>query len=77
MRLPRLSCLSALQATPAGQRIAPVIVVIDKGVDLRLEGARQEVVFGQNAVFSGVWCQRSILPWIWGWLDEPRVCSML
>jgi hypothetical protein len=51
--------------------------VIDKGVDLRLEGARQEVVFGQNAVFSGVWCQRSILPWIWGWLDEPRVCSML
>ena len=52
MRLPRLSCLSALQATPAGQRIAPVIVVIDEGADLRFECTRQEVVFEQDAVLQ-------------------------
>ena len=34
--------------------VAPVIVVIDKGIDLRLQIARQEVVFEQDAVLQGL-----------------------
>src|SRR5471030_1439233 len=26
--------------------------------------------------FFNVWCQRSILPWVWGWKGAPRICVM-
>ena len=55
--------------------IASMIVVLDEGCDLGLEIAWQKVVFEQDAVrFFIVWCQRSIFPWVWGWLGDPRVC---
>lgn len=40
-----------------------VVAVLDEGLDLALEVAKQEVVFEQDPVFR-VWCQRLILPWI-------------
>ena len=45
--------------------IAVVVVMLDKGRDGRLEFALQVVVFQKDAVL-GVWCQRSILPCVWG-----------
>ena len=41
--------------------VAVMIIVLDE----RLEVAGQEVVFLADAVLR-VWCQRSILPWVWG-----------
>ncbi len=26
--------------------------------------------------FFRVWCQRSILPWVWGWRGAPRIWRM-
>ena len=34
--------------------VAPVIVVIDEGAELRFESTRQEVVFEQDAVLQGL-----------------------
>ena len=34
--------------------IAPVIIVLDEGLDLAFEIARQEVIFEQNAVLQGL-----------------------
>ena len=45
--------------------ISLVIVVLDERFDLAFEVAGQEVVFLADAVLR-VWCQRSILPWVWG-----------
>ena len=45
--------------------IARVIVVVDKGGDLGLKIAGQEIVSNKMRFFS-VWCQRSILPWVIG-----------
>ena len=41
-----------MQASPAGQRVALVVVLIDEGFDLGFEIARQEVVLEQDAVLQ-------------------------
>ena len=46
--------------------VAAMVIVLDEGFDLGLEVTKQVGVFQQNAFFR-VWCQRSILPWVWGW----------
>ena len=56
--------------------VSLVNVVLDEGLDLGLEIARQEVVLEQDAIFM-VWCQRSILPCVWGWNGAPRTCFIL
>ena len=62
--------------------VASVVVVLDEGADLGLEVAGQEVVFEQDAVIRYadlrfmVWCQRSILPWVWGCIGAPRTWLM-
>ena len=56
--------------------IALVVVVLDEGLDLGLQVAGQEVVLQQDAVFQGS-CQRSILPWVWGCIGEPRTWLIL
>jgi len=53
-----------------------VVVVLDEGLDLGLKVAGQEVVLQQDAVFN-VWCQRSILPWVWGCIGTPRTWLIL
>ena len=50
--------------------IAPMIVVLDEGRDLGFEITWQEVVLQQEAALQP-WCQRSILPWVWGWFGAP------
>ena len=40
--------------------VAAVVVVLDEGLDL----------------FLRVWCQRSILPWVWGCSGAPRTWLM-
>ena len=45
--------------------VAVMIIVFDECLDLGFEVAGQEVVFLADAVLR-VWCQRSILPWVWG-----------
>ena len=48
--------------------IAPVVVVLDEGADVGFEITGQVIVLEQDPVrFLRVWCQRSILPWVWGW----------
>lgn len=54
IRSPRLLCLSALQATPAGQQIAAMIVVADKAFDAAVKSPRQEVVFQEDEVLQGL-----------------------
>lgn len=54
VRFRRLSCLSALQATPAGQRVAVMIVVLDEALNAGVEITGQEVVLKQDAVFQGL-----------------------
>ncbi len=54
MTLFRLSYLSALQATPAGQRIALVIVVVDEVPDLSLEITGQVIILQQNTILHGL-----------------------
>ena len=48
-----LSCLSALPAALAGQRIAQMIVVADEVSDLLFEITGQIVIFEQDAVLEG------------------------
>jgi hypothetical protein len=55
--------------------IALVVVMLDEGLDLAFEVAGQEIVLQQDAVFR-VWCQRSILPWVWGCIGAPRTWLM-
>ena len=55
--------------------VAPMVVVLDERLDLTFEVSRQEVVFQEDAVLE-VWCQRSILPWVWGWSGAPRTWLM-
>jgi hypothetical protein len=55
--------------------VTPVIIVLDEARDLGFEIAGQVIVLEQNAVL-GVWCQRSILPWVCGWHGVPRTCAM-
>ena len=43
--------------------VAPVIVVLHEGADLRFQVSRQVVVFEQEAVLQGL-MPRSILPWV-------------
>ena len=50
--------------------VAPVVVMLDEGVDLVPQIAWQVVVFQQDAVL------RSILPWVCGWYGAPRTCSI-
>ena len=45
--------------------VAVMIIVLDERLDLGFEISGQEVVFLADAVLR-VWCQRSILPWVWG-----------
>lgn len=44
---------------------AAVVVAVDESFDLRLEIVRPVVVFSRMRFFR-VWCQRSILPFVWG-----------
>ncbi len=55
--------------------VAPVVVMLDEGCDLGFEVAGQEVVLQEDSVFEG-WCQRSILPWVWGCIGAPRTWLM-
>jgi len=54
VRSPRLLCLSALQATPADQQIAVMIVLADKAFDAGVKIPRQEVVFQEDEVLQGL-----------------------
>jgi hypothetical protein len=40
-----------MRASPAGQRLALVIVILDEGPDLAFEVTRQVIVFQQHTVF--------------------------
>ncbi len=62
----RLSCLPALQAAPAGQWIAVVIVVLDESLDLSLEVTGQIVVLQQVAEYTLNKC-----PVFWDQLKAP------
>jgi hypothetical protein len=55
--------------------IAPMNVALNEGFDLGFEIAWQEVILQLDRFFR-VWCQRSILHWVWGWHGAPRVCFM-
>src|SRR5882672_4729365 len=55
-----------------GLVVTPVVVVINEVVDLGLKVAGQIVGLEQMPFFSA-WCQRSILPWVWGWKGAPRM----
>jgi len=41
-----------------------MIVMLDEGLDGLLKGVR-EIVVSSRMRFFKVWCQRSILPWVW------------
>ena len=45
--------------------VALMVVVLDEDCDLRFQVAGQIIILQQDAVLQ-VWCQRSILPWVWG-----------
>ena len=45
--------------------VAPVVVVLDESAELGFEITGQIIVL-QQIRFLRVWCQRSILPWVWG-----------
>src|SRR5665213_1689278 len=55
--------------------VAPMIVVLDEGLDLTLEVAGQEVILQENAVL-----QRLVpafdLALVWGWSGAPRTWLM-
>ncbi len=68
-----------MQASPAGLRIALMIVVVDEGVNLGFEVSWQEVVFQRDAGLQGLMpafqrpaghcaamSREVILPWVWG-----------
>jgi hypothetical protein len=55
--------------------IAPVVVVIDEGADLRFEVARQEVVFEQDAVLQRLVPALDLALGL-GMAARPRTCSI-
>jgi hypothetical protein len=56
--------------------VAPVIVMIDEGVDLRFESTRQEVVFEQDAVLQRLVPSLDLALGLGMVRGEPRVCSI-
>jgi hypothetical protein len=45
--------------------VAPVVVMLDERCGLRLQ-ITGEVIVSSRMRFLSVWCQRSILLWVWG-----------
>ena len=54
-----------------GLVVTMVVVVIDEDDSLGLEIAGQIMDFSRMRFFSVCNCQRSILPWVWGWKGAP------
>ena len=45
--------------------VSAVVAMLDEGVDMALKVSRQ-IEFSSKTRFFNVWCQRSILPCVWG-----------
>lgn len=53
--------------------VAPMVVMLDEGADLGLKVSRAGSSFPAGCGSLRVWCQRLILPWVWGGIGAPRV----